>query len=155
VGTNGFSWTTNVLQLTAADQALLSSTLGKRVAPIRGGYKLSARFGERGGMWSAGWHTGLDFDVHSGTTVVAAAAGVIVRAGWAGPYGNRIEIDHGNGFVTTYNHLSQIEKSSGAVAAGEEIGKSGSTGNTSGPHLHFEALKGDAFVDPSVFLWGN
>jgi murein DD-endopeptidase MepM/ murein hydrolase activator NlpD len=155
VGTNGFSWTTNVVRLTAADQDVLRATLGKRVAPVRGGYKLSARFGQHGGMWSTGWHTGLDFEARTGSTVVAAADGVIVRAGWAGSYGYRIEIDHGNGFVTTYNHLSRIEKSSGAVSAGEEIAKSGSTGNSSGPHVHFEALKGDAFVDPSQWLWGN
>jgi len=155
VGTNGFSWTTSVVQLTAADQDLLRATLGKRVAPVRGSYKLSGRFGERGWIWSLGWHTGIDFDVPTGSTVVAAAPGVIVRSGWAGSYGYRIEIDHGNGFVTTYNHMSRIEKSSGAVAAGEEIGKSGSTGNVTGPHVHFEVLKGDAFVNPSQWLWGN
>jgi len=80
---------------------------------------------------------------------------VIVRSGWAGSYGYRIEIDHGNGFVTTYNHLSRIEKTSGAVAAGEEIAKSGATGNITGPHVHFEVLKGDAFVNPTQWLWGN
>ena len=155
VGTNGFSWTTSVVKLTAADEDLLRATLPKRVAPVRGGYKLSGRFGERGWIWSLGWHTGIDFDVPTGSTVVAAADGVIVRSGWAGAYGNRIEIDHGNGFVTTYNHMSRIEKTSGAVVAGEEIGKSGATGNITGPHLHFEVLKGDAFVDPSTWLWGN
>jgi murein DD-endopeptidase MepM/ murein hydrolase activator NlpD len=155
VGTNGFSWTTSVVQLTAADQDILRATLPKRVAPVRGGYKLSGRFGERGWIWSLGWHTGIDFDVPTGSTVVAAADGVIVRSGWAGSYGYRIEIDHGNGFVTTYNHMSRIEKTSGAVSAGEEIGKSGSTGNVTGPHVHFEVLKGDAFVNPSQWLWGN
>jgi murein DD-endopeptidase MepM/ murein hydrolase activator NlpD len=155
VGTNGFSWTTNVVRLSAADQDMLRATLGKRVSPVRGGYKLSGRFGEHGWIWSLGWHTGIDFDVPTGSTVVAAAPGVIVRSGWAGSYGYRIEIDHGNGFVTTYNHLSRIEKTSGAVAAGEEIAKSGATGNITGPHVHFEVLKGDAFVNPSQWLWGN
>ncbi len=133
----------------------LVSQIGKIVAPIGGSYKLSARFGQRGWMWSSGWHTGLDFDVHSGTDVRAAAGGVIIAAGWDGRYGNRIEIDHGNGIITTYNHLSKVVKTSGWVDAGEFIGKSGSTGNVTGPHLHFEVTQNGDFVNPSTFLWGS
>lgn len=129
--------------------------IGVVVEPIQGKYQLSARYGQRGGLWSAGWHTGLDFRVKSGTSVVAAANGVIVEAGWAGAYGYRIEIDHGNGTTTTYNHLSKITKSSGKIAAGQEIGKSGSTGNTTGPHLHFEVTQDGEFTNPSKWLWGN
>lgn len=129
--------------------------LGVVVEPIQGKYKLSARYGQRGGLWSAGWHTGLDFRVKTGTPVVAAANGKIISAGWGGAYGYRVEIDHGNGVITTYNHLSKIEKDSGKVVAGQEIGKSGSTGNTTGPHLHFEVTEDGEFTNPSTWLWGN
>ncbi len=139
---------------TTLDSALIAN-IGKIVAPIGSSYKLSARFGQRGYMWSAGWHTGLDFDVRTGTDVRASAGGVIIAAGWDGPYGNRIEIDHGNGIITTYNHLSHIAKTSGWVDAGEYIGKSGATGNVTGPHLHFEVTQNGVFVNPASFLWGN
>jgi murein DD-endopeptidase MepM/ murein hydrolase activator NlpD len=97
----------------------------------------------------------LDFRVKTGTPVVAAANGTIISAGWEGSYGYRIQIDHGSGYITTYNHLSKIGYSSGEVAAGQEIGKSGSTGNTTGPHLHFEVTKDGEFINPSKWLWGN
>lgn len=123
--------------------------------PIQGRYTLSARYGQRGGIWSAGWHTGLDFRVKSGTPVVAAANGTVISSGWGGAYGYRIEVDHGNGYTTAYNHLSKIEINSGKVAAGQVIGKSGSSGNTTGPHLHFEVTKDGEFMNPSSWLWGN
>ena len=129
--------------------------IGVISVPIQENYTLSARYGQRGGIWSAGWHTGLDFRVKSGTAVVAAANGTVIASGWGGAYGYRIEIDHGNGYVTAYNHLSKIEITEGKVAAGQEIGKSGSTGNTTGPHLHFEVTKDGEFMNPSSWLWGN
>ena len=129
--------------------------IGVIEVPIQANYTLSARYGQRGGIWSSGWHTGLDFRVKSGTSVVAAANGTVVSSGWGGAYGNRIEVDHGNGYITTYNHLSKIVIKDGKVAAGQEIGKSGSTGNTTGPHLHFEVTKDGEFMNPSSWLWGN
>ena len=129
--------------------------IGVISVPIQENYTLSARYGQRGGIWSAGWHTGLDFRVKSGTSVVAAANGTVIASGWGGAYGYRIEIDHGNGYVTAYNHLSKIEITEGKVAAGQEIGKSGSTGNTTGPHLHFEVTKDGEFMNPSAWLWGK
>jgi len=128
--------------------------LANRASPIIGAYQLSARFGERGYHWSTGWHTGLDFVVRTGTAVHAAARGAIIFAGWAGPYGNRIEIDCGNGYIVTYNHLSKIEKTSGVVELGDEIARSGATGNVTGPHVHFEVLYNGAFINPAVWLWG-
>ena len=143
----------------AAEAALIEAErlrqIGVITEPIQGNYTLSARYGQRGGLWSGGWHTGLDFRVKSGTAVVAAANGKIISAGWGGAYGYRIEIDHGNGYVTAYNHLSQIEVTEGQIAAGQEIGKSGSTGNTTGPHLHFEVTKDGEFMNPSAWLWGK
>ena len=154
-GTNGYLWTTDISPLSAKDITAEAKALGNRRVPVAGGYQLSARFGQRGSMWSSGWHTGLDFDVPTGTKVVAAASGTIIAAGWAGAYGNRIEIDHGDGYITTYNHLSRIEKSSGFVKAGEEIGLSGSTGNTTGPHVHFEVFRLGLLINPSTWLWGT
>lgn len=147
-------------QAEAAQQAALIEAerlrqIGVIAVPIQANYTLSARYGQRGGIWSAGWHTGLDFRVKSGTPVVAAANGTVIASGWGGAYGYRIEIDHGNGYVTAYNHLSKIEITNGKVAAGQEIGKSGSTGNTTGPHLHFEVTKDGEFMNPSSWLWGN
>jgi len=129
--------------------------IGVISVPIQENYTLSARYGQRGGIWSAGWHTGLDFRVKSGTSVVAAANGTVIASGWGGAYGYRIEIDHGNGYITAYNHLSKIEISGGEVAAGQEIGKTGTSGNTTGPHLHFEVTKDGEFMNPSSWLWGN
>ena len=129
--------------------------IGVIEVPIQTNYTLSARYGQRGGLWSQGWHTGLDFRVKSGTSVVAAANGTVIASGWGGAYGYRIEIDHGNGYITAYNHLSKIEVTKGKVAAGQEIGKSGSTGNTTGPHLHFEVTKDGEFMNPSSWLWGK
>ncbi len=131
-----------------------TAQLADRLSPLFGGYQLSARFGERGWIWSTGWHTGLDFVVPTGTRIRASASGTIINAGWAGAYGNRIEVDCGDGYIVTYNHLSRIEKFSGPVKAGEEIGRSGATGNITGPHLHFEVLYNGRFVNPAVWLWG-
>jgi murein DD-endopeptidase MepM/ murein hydrolase activator NlpD len=137
----------------AAELAAREAQRGVRVTPIQVNYNLSARFGQRGGLWSRGWHTGLDFRVKNGTPVVAAAGGEIIKAERDGAYGNRIEIDHGDGTVTAYNHLSEILVSSGWVDAGELIAKSGSTGNVTGPHLHFEVYENGDFINPAVWLW--
>ena len=128
--------------------------IDSRVMPVSGSYQLSARFGERGYRWSTGWHTGLDFVVPVGTPVRAAVDGVVIHSGWAGPYGYRIEVDAGNGFIITYNHLSKIAVPSGPITAGQYLGKSGATGNVTGPHLHFEVLYNGEFVNPAVWLWG-
>ena len=137
----------------AAEEARL---IGVKVVPIKANYHLTARFGQRGSIWSKGWHTGLDFQVPVGTNVYAAATGTVIAAGWNGAYGMRIEILHGDGVVTAYNHLSQIDAKVGErVLPGDFIGKSGNTGNTTGPHLHFEVIKNEAFENPASWLWGN
>lgn len=138
-----------------ASKKELARQVGVITEPIKSDYQLSARFGQRGGIWSGGWHTGLDFRVPTGTSVVAAANGTIISASWEGAYGYRIQIDHGSGYITTYNHLSKIIYSSGEIAAGQEIGKSGTSGNTTGPHLHFEVTKDGEFINPSIWLWGK
>ncbi len=98
-------------------------------------------------------HTGVDFAGPVGASIVAAAAGEVVEAGWRGPMGNYIEIDHGNKIRTAYAHLAKISVSAGAcVAAGDHIGARGSTGLTTGPSLHFEVRKEGRVLDPEPLL---
>ncbi|MGP2438252.1 M23 family metallopeptidase [Streptomyces sp. JW3] len=123
-------------------------------------YTLSATFNQAGGMWSHK-HSGQDFAVPTGTEVMAAHGGTVVKAGGNGAgdgpaYGNAIVIKHGNGTYSQYAHLSRIDVKVGQVVkTGQHIALSGSTGNSSGPHLHFEirttANYGSA-VDPVAFL---
>jgi murein DD-endopeptidase MepM/ murein hydrolase activator NlpD len=95
------------------------------------------------------FHSGTDFRGHPGTPVVAAGDGVVKYCGRLGGYGNVIDIDHGGGVVTRYAHLRRIEtRKAAAVTAGAEIGQVGSTGRTTGPHLHFEVRIDGAPVSP-------
>ncbi len=95
-------------------------------------------------------HLGIDITAFEGTPVLASGAGVVVYAGWSQyGYGNVIEIDHGGGWATVYAHLSQFNvKVCDYVSAGQVIALSGSTGNSTGPHLHFEVRKNGTAVDP-------
>lgn len=101
-------------------------------------------------------HTGIDFGIGCGTPVYAAAAGTVISAGWAGGYGNRVVVDHGwhrgADFATTYNHLTSIVVRSGAVSQGQLIAYSGTTGLSTGCHLHFEVLVNGSFVNPQNYL---
>nr|WP_237534434.1 M23 family metallopeptidase [Streptomyces sp. SID3343] len=116
------------------------------------GYSLTGRFGKAGARW-ASTHTGLDFATPSGTPIKAAAAGRITSAGGAGAFGNRIVITHTDGTQTWYCHQSRFAKTSGSVAAGDVIGYVGTTGNSTGPHLHFEVHPGGgSAVDPAGWL---
>ncbi|MET8560092.1 transglycosylase family protein [Streptomyces flaveolus] len=109
-----------------------------------------------GSHWSKGYHTGVDFLVPTGTSVRAAAAGRVVAAGWGGSYGYQVVIRHADGRYTQYAHLSAIAVRNGqSVTAGQRIGRSGATGNVTGPHLHFEVRTGPGFgsdVDPLAYL---
>lgn len=99
-------------------------------------------------------HLGIDIAAGEGAPVFAADAGVVVFAGWAtGGYGNMVMIDHGNGYQTVYAHLSGVSTSCGrSVSAGTTIGTAGSTGNSTGPHLHFEVRYQGGFVSPWYVL---
>jgi murein DD-endopeptidase MepM/ murein hydrolase activator NlpD len=101
-------------------------------------------------------HAGTDFGVGCGTPVRAAAAGTVVRAGRAGGYGNQIVLDHGEvggvGLATSYNHLSRIYAHGGSVSRGEVIGLSGTTGLSTGCHLHFEVYEDGTHVNPMKWL---
>ncbi|MGW0475473.1 M23 family metallopeptidase [Streptomyces coeruleorubidus] len=152
-----------VKKAAAAEKAAVKKAAKKAtpswVDPVKK-YKLSASFAQNGGMWQS-THSGQDFAVPSGTQVVAAHGGTVVKAGGNGAgdgpaYGNAVVIKHGNGTYSQYAHLSKVKVSIGQVVkTGQEIARSGNTGNSSGPHLHFEirttANYGSA-VDPVKFL---
>ena len=119
-------------------EARISSEFGMRTHPISGKQKM---------------HTGIDIAVGMGTDVVSARKGVVEFAGSRGGYGNRVVIDHGDGMKTTYNHLSEIGVKPGeTVNAGTLIAKSGSTGASTGPHLHFEVEVNGSYVNPRDFF---
>jgi murein DD-endopeptidase MepM/ murein hydrolase activator NlpD len=121
------------------------------VYPTRG--HITARFGDRGRRWDNGWHTGVDFRVPVGTPVASIQQGQVVFANWSGPYGRKIVIRHINGVTSVYAHLSTITVRVGqTVQAGERIGRSGRSGNTTGPHLHLEVHKFDQPVNPLKYL---
>ena len=120
-----------------------------RLPMAAGSYHLSAGFGEGGGLWSSGEHTGQDFAAPIGTPVAAAGSGTVTveHPSWAG---NLVRIDHGGGVETLYAHLSRVDVTSGqTVQAGDPVGLVGDLGNTTGPHLHFEVRLDDVPVDPT------
>lgn len=119
----------------------------------RGVYRLTSRFGECSYLW-ANCHTGLDFAAPAGTPVMSVANGTVTEAAYAGSYGNRIIVTLDDGTEIWYCHLTSFSVSSGEqVTGGEVIGTVGSTGNSTGPHLHLEVRPGagDA-VDPYMAL---
>lgn len=120
---------------------------------------VSTAYHQAGGMWSLGFHTGVDFSAPQGTPVKAAAAGTVVVAQSGGSYGTHVVIKHGDGVYTLYAHFSAKSVSVGeTVTAGQQIGNVGSTGNSTGPHLHFElrnsptAFGASVFSDPVAWL---
>ncbi|MBB1258359.1 transglycosylase family protein [Streptomyces alkaliterrae] len=118
-----------------------------------------ARYRTTGGTWAAGYHTGVDFPVPTGTSVRAVTGGTVVSAGWAGSYGYQVVLRHHDGRYSQYAHLSAISVRSGQqVNTGQSLGRSGSTGNSTGPHLHFEVRTGPGYgsdIDPLAYLRGK
>ncbi|MFE0436465.1 peptidoglycan DD-metalloendopeptidase family protein [Streptomyces nigra] len=129
-------------------------TGGSMVAPV--GASTGTPYRKAGSSWSKGYHTGVDFPVPTGTSVRSVGAGTVVSAGWEGSFGYQVVIRHGDGRYTQYAHLSAISVKDGqSVTAGQRIGRSGSTGNSTGPHLHFEVRTGPGWgsdVDPVAYL---
>lgn len=124
-------------------------------APVEGA-GIGTAYRVAGSMWASGYHTGVDFAAASGTPLKAVGEGTVVSAGWAGSYGNQVVIKLADGFYAQYAHLSALSVSSGqTVTAGQQIGLSGSTGNSTGPHLHFEIRTTPDYgsdVDPVAYL---
>jgi murein DD-endopeptidase MepM/ murein hydrolase activator NlpD len=99
------------------------------------------------------FHAGMDIDGERGDSVMAPANGTIIKAGWQGGYGNMVEIDHGNGLTTRYGHLSKIEVQIGdVITRGQLIALIGSTGRSTGPHLHYELRLNDKSINPRLLL---
>jgi murein DD-endopeptidase MepM/ murein hydrolase activator NlpD len=110
---------------------------------------ITSPFGWRWGRM----HEGIDLGAAYGAPIAAAGAGTVIYAGWLGGYGNLTVIDHGGGLATAYGHQSQIAVTVGQqVARGQTIGYVGSTGHSTGPHLHFEVRVNGQAVDPLGYL---
>ncbi|MGX9178476.1 M23 family metallopeptidase [Mesorhizobium sp. BHbdii] len=104
-------------------------------------------------LGTAALHSGMDFRAPTGMPAKVTAPGVVVKAGWNGGYGRMVEVDHGNGFATRYGHLSKINVTVGKrLNAGDVIGKTGSSGRSTGPHLHYEIRHNGEAIDPLRFL---
>ncbi|MDP1567091.1 MAG: M23 family metallopeptidase [Polaromonas sp.] len=117
---------------------ILGSSFGWRIDPLNGRSAL---------------HTGLDFPAEPGTAILAAAGGVVVTQEYHTAYGNMVEVDHGNDLVTRYAHASRVlVKKGDLVRRGQKIAEVGTTGRSTGPHLHFEVLVQGVYQDPQKFL---
>ncbi|MBQ7919712.1 MAG: M23 family metallopeptidase [Lachnospiraceae bacterium] len=124
------------------------------VKPINGG-RLTSRFGKRNAptKGASTYHKGVDWAISSGSSVYASSGGTVTKAGWGSGYGYVVYIDHGNGTETRYAHLSKVLVSKGQkVKQGERIAKSGNTGVSTGPHLHFEIRIDGTPVNPLNYV---
>jgi murein DD-endopeptidase MepM/ murein hydrolase activator NlpD len=130
--------TTSIVQGRPVKWGWLSSKFGQRVDPITG---------------KTAWHSGVDFAGRDGSDVIAVASGVVTFAGKRSGYGKLVEISHANGYVTRYGHHKEITVAPGdVVKKGEPIGQMGSSGRSTGPHVHFEVLKNGRTVDPASYV---
>jgi len=121
------------------------------IRPVNG--ILSSRFGERSSLRRS-YHTGLDIATSTGTPIAAAASGTVTFSGWQGSYGNLLVISHGNGVQTYYGHCSALYVSAGAqVSQGQTIAAVGSTGNSTGPHLHLEVRVNGTAYNPQNYVY--
>ncbi len=145
-------------QMSALENALLSRKLDEQIRPdgrpVRDGH-ISSYFGERQDPFNGhqAFHKGIDFASPAGSDVVAVAAGVVTFAGEKAGYGNLIEVSHGNGLTTRYGHNRALAVGVGRmVERGDTVAFVGSTGRSTGPHVHFEVLKEGRQIDPLTFI---
>ncbi|MGM0396655.1 MAG: murein hydrolase activator EnvC family protein [Bacillota bacterium] len=131
---------------------------GKMAWPVPGHNRISSPYGYRIHpiFKIKKLHTGIDIPAPTGTPITAAAAGTVIYSDWLGGYGKVVMLDHGGGIVTLYAHNSALAVSEGqTVERGGAVSRAGSTGNSTGPHLHFEVRKNGSYVDPIGWLRGN
>ena len=132
---------------------VVSSGNGTLGLPCYAGAPVTSEFGSRILRGQQNYHTGIDFGVSTGTPVLAAEDGVVLSSGWRGSYGYCVTIDHGN-LVTLYAHNSALNVSAGQkVVRGQQIAAAGSTGNSTGPHIHFSVIVNGQYVNPRPYLW--
>lgn len=135
----------------ARREQVISST--PTVAPVRG--VMNSGFGSRRDPFngSPAFHSGLDISTRSFEPVLATADGLVTRSGWSGDYGQMVEIAHRTGYRTVYGHLASVLVREGTrVRRGERVGLAGSTGRSTGTHLHYEVRRGDRPVNPLEFI---
>jgi murein DD-endopeptidase MepM/ murein hydrolase activator NlpD len=141
---------------TSTHRSTATTTAGHKVVAPVADLGIGTRYRASGSSWSKGYHTGVDFPVATGTSVHAVSSGHVVSAGWGGSYGYQVVVRHADGRYSQYAHLSAISVRAGQnVATGQRIGRSGATGNVTGPHLHFEVRTGPGFgsdIDPVAYL---
>lgn len=157
-GTNGgiFENSMNDLDIALNRLETMRATAGElpfgNPAP---GRTITSRFGNRMDpfLGKPALHAGIDFQAETGANVRTTGAGTVTTAANTGGYGNMVEIDHGQGITTRYGHMSAIlVKAGDKVEAGDVIGRAGSTGRSTGPHVHYEVRRNDSPVDPMRFL---
>ncbi len=144
--------------LTVMESRLADQRIAKLMVPTAQpvpGSNVGSAFGYRIDPFTGGqaMHTGLDFQADTGTPILAAAGGVVVTLEDHKAYGNMVEIDHGNNLITRYAHTSKFSVNKGEIVKrGQKIAEVGTTGRSTGPHLHFEVLVQGAAADPQKFL---
>lgn len=119
------------------------------------GRDITSRFGVRSDpfLGTAAMHSGMDFRAPTGAPIMAPGAGTVIKAGWGGGYGNMVEIEHAKGFSTRFGHMSRIMVNVGdKVKPGDVIGQVGSTGRSTGPHIHYEVRREGTAIDPIRFI---
>ena len=142
------SGSVNTATTISSNKVNLGISLNRPVSGI-----ISSRFGVRSSIRSSA-HTGLDIATSTGTPVVAAASGTVTFSGWKGSYGNLLVITHSNGIQTYYGHCNKLYVSAGqSVSAGQTVAAVGSTGNSTGPHLHFEIRSNGVALNPQNYLY--
>ncbi|WP_328996783.1 M23 family metallopeptidase [Kribbella sp. NBC_01245] len=138
----------------AAEKAeLLKLQSATRAEMMLTGYRITATFGQGGTRWARN-HTGTDFAADLGTRIGAVMKGEVIQAEFSGPYGRQVKVRHTDGTVTSYSHMNSFSVSVGdLVYAGDKLGEVGSSGNSTGPHLHFEVLPdGETAINPMPWL---
>ncbi|WP_087002457.1 M23 family metallopeptidase [Rhizobium sullae] len=155
---NGDDFNNSLAQLDAALTRLEAVRSTAETLPFRNpaiGKEITSPFGNRRDpfLGRLAFHSGVDFRFAPGERVRPTAPGTVVNAGWTGGYGNMVEIDHGNGVSTRYGHMSQILVRAGdTVGRSDVIGLAGSTGRSTGTHLHYEVRQNGRAVDPVYFM---
>jgi murein DD-endopeptidase MepM/ murein hydrolase activator NlpD len=148
-------------QLAALENVILARDLNEQIhpegRPTKGGF-ISSGFGDRQDPFTGheAFHRGIDFAGSAGSEVTAVATGVVTWAGQRSGYGSLIEVNHGNGYITRYAHNQRALVTVGqTVTRGQAIALMGSTGRSTGPHVHFEVLKNGRQINPASFLGGG